>query len=303
MTQKNQCAGTYRVSGYTRKDNTKVDSYWRTCGAKHEGDNYSSASQSTSKSKDGVMTGAAAGVNNAWGSPNDDFLIHSDKFIQNKMSEEINNGTLYKQQALIKNISNQNYFVSLKYYKLSLDFENQKLYDKENSYIKFKDIEDTNLKNIIMETCDIKNLNSNTDVVIPQYGSSFSNKLINSPEFIKLIKENDEDIRNGKYKNKCISIPFSVSRDLRLTVGHATLYNLRYVDGILCGTFFDGYNFEHKKMELAKELESAKNLPDKFKVNKDALYLYINNNAFEQQKRGMLKNYLIVMPILVFPNK
>ena len=248
------------------------------------------------------MTGAAAGVNNAWGSPNDDFLIHSDKFIQNKMSEEINNGTLYKQQALVQKIPEINSFLSLKYYQLSLDFENQKLYDTENSYIKFKNIEDINLKNIIKETSDIKDLNANTDVVIPQYGSSFANKFMNSPEFINLIKEHEEDIRNGKYKNKCLNISFSVSKDLRLTVGHATLYNLRYVDGTLCGTFFDGYNFEHKKMELAKELESAKNLPDKFKVNKDALYLYINNNAFEQQKRGMLKNYLIVMPILVFEN-
>ena len=246
------------------------------------------------------MTGAAAGVTE------NNFLEKKDLTIQ-RLSKSLADeyfynlflGDLQKRQELSNNYPEAYH----KYYKLSLDYENQKQYNKENSYIKFKDIEDTNLKNIIMETCDIKNLNSNTDVVIPQYGSSFSNKLINSPEFIKLIKENDEDIRNGKYKNKCISIPFSVSRDLRLTVGHAILYNLRYVDGILCGTFFDGYNFEHKKMELAKELESAKNLPDKFKVNKDALYLYINNNAFEQQKRGMLKNYLIVMPILVFPNK
>lgn len=31
------CAGTYRVSGYTRDDGTKVSSYTRTCGAKHLG--------------------------------------------------------------------------------------------------------------------------------------------------------------------------------------------------------------------------------------------------------------------------
>lgn len=33
-----QCAGTYKVSGYTREDGTKVGSYWRTCGAKHKSD-------------------------------------------------------------------------------------------------------------------------------------------------------------------------------------------------------------------------------------------------------------------------
>lgn len=32
-----QCVGSYEVSGYTRSDGTKVDSYTRTCGAKHLG--------------------------------------------------------------------------------------------------------------------------------------------------------------------------------------------------------------------------------------------------------------------------
>lgn len=31
------CVGSYEVSGYTRDDGTKVDSYTRTCGAKHSG--------------------------------------------------------------------------------------------------------------------------------------------------------------------------------------------------------------------------------------------------------------------------
>ena len=35
--KKKKCIGTYRVSGYTREDGTKVSSYMRTCGAKHEG--------------------------------------------------------------------------------------------------------------------------------------------------------------------------------------------------------------------------------------------------------------------------
>lgn len=35
LTGRPNCAGTYRVSGYTRDDGTKVSSYYRTCGAKH----------------------------------------------------------------------------------------------------------------------------------------------------------------------------------------------------------------------------------------------------------------------------
>lgn len=36
-TEKSNCAGTYPVSGYVRKDGTEVSSYTRTCGAKHQG--------------------------------------------------------------------------------------------------------------------------------------------------------------------------------------------------------------------------------------------------------------------------
>lgn len=36
LTGRPNCAGTYRVSGYTREDGTKVSSYYRTCGAKHQ---------------------------------------------------------------------------------------------------------------------------------------------------------------------------------------------------------------------------------------------------------------------------
>ena len=36
-TEKSNCAGTYPVSGYVRKDGAEVSSYMRTCGAKHQG--------------------------------------------------------------------------------------------------------------------------------------------------------------------------------------------------------------------------------------------------------------------------
>ena len=60
MSDKKNCAGTYKVSGYIREDGTKVDSYWRTCGAKHEGDN--NPSEKYSRSGSAGMTGGAAGV-------------------------------------------------------------------------------------------------------------------------------------------------------------------------------------------------------------------------------------------------
>ena len=239
------------------------------------------------------MTGGAA---NLWNTPSEDFLIHSDKYIEDK----VNQGALYKQQTIAKHIPNTLSPIYMKYYKISLDFDNQKQYNKENAYIKFKDIDDNILKNIIKQHCDITNLNDNTDVVIPQYDSSFRTKFLNSPEFLTLVKEHEADIKAGKYKNKCLPITFSSSRDLRLTVGHGTIYNLRYIDGVFYGTFWDGYNYEHKRSELVKDLESANSLNNFYTLTKDSIYLLINNNAYEQQKRGLLKNYLIIMPIMLF---
>ena len=294
MSDKKYCIGTYKVSGYTKSDGTKVSSYMRTCGAKHEGDNNSSEKHSRLESA-GMNSGAA----NLWNAPSEDVLIHSDKYIEDK----INQGALYKQQMIAKYITNEKSSIHMKYYKISLDLDNQKQYNKENAYIKFKDIDDSILKNIIKEQCDITNLNNNTDVVIPQYGSPFMNKFINSLEFVNFVKEHEANIKAGKYKNKCLPITFSSSRDLRLTVGHGAIYNPRYVDGVLYGTFWDGYNFEHKHVQLMKELESISNLQDIYNVGKDIFNVSINNNAYEQQKHGLLKNYLIIMPIILFENK
>ena len=149
MTNKTNCAGTYRVSGYTRQDGTEVSSYMRTCGAKHEGD----------------------------------FMSGGTNYLSDKEREYIDrrNGLEYLKKMLKQsiyspvlqaNIGKSDFVDKLewdcfKYYKLSLDFQNQKEIYKENSYLKFGEIKDDKIKTFIQENCNIPNLNDNVDVVIP----------------------------------------------------------------------------------------------------------------------------------------
>ena len=285
MTTKN-CAGTYKVSGYKREDGTKVDSYWRTCGAKHENSDNSTSSQSTPKSKDGVMTGAAAGVTE------NNFLEKKDLTIQ-RLSKSLADeyfynlflGDLQKRQELSNNYPEAYH----KYYKLSLDYENQKQYNKENSYIKFKDIQSDEVKLYIkdnLKKLDIPYVDNYTDVVIPQQDSRLVKTVYNSPEFETAIKTHYEKIKKGEFKNNSFNISFDRTQDAHLTLGNVTLYNMRIVDGYICGTLIDYYNFS---------------LTEKYKSNyyKSLITLIANNNAYFQQETGRLHNYLIIFPVRI----
>ena len=248
----------------------------RTCGAKHEG-------------KDTAEKTLSVGHINVM----DDFL--------SKIDAVVNNGDFaFAQEIITKFCAIPQ--VYLKYYHISLDFENMKKNDKDNSYIKFKDIKNKHLKENIKKISDIEGLNDNTDVVIPQYGSPLMNKVLNSPEYIKVINDNLDNIKRGEYKNKFLPIAFSTSRDLRLTLGHALLYNLHYEKDVLCGTLWDGYNYELKKLELLKRINETKSYKVLPSIGKELIYKLINNNAVAQQKKGHLKNFIILMPIIMFEN-
>ena len=174
------------------------------------------------------------------------------------------------------------------YYKLSLDYENQKQYNKENVYVKFKDLQNEGVKSFIqnnLDKLDIPYVDNNTNVVIPQQDSRLVKTVYNSPEFKDAIKSRLLDIKSGEYKNKSFNITFDKTQDAHLTLGHATLYNVRIVDGYICGTLIDYYNFS---------------LSEKYNYNYDSLKTIIaNNNAYFQQETGRLKNYLIIYPIRI----
>ncbi len=164
-----------------------------------------------------------------------------------------------------------------------MDFENQKQFDKENSYIKFKDIEDSSIKYFIKDKLGIPLLNDYTDIVIPQQDSRLVKTVYNSPEFKTAIKKNYEKIKNGEFKNKSFNISFDRTQDAHLTLGNVTLYNVRIVDGYICGSLIDYYDFKRLKYFDGTSLKTT----------------FANNNAYYQQETGRLHNYLIIFPVRI----
>ena len=228
------------------------------------------------------MTGAAAGVNGYE-------LTEKEKEYARMIDykNNINDGYNYinsfaplqKNMEMLLNFND----VYHKYYKLSLDFENQKQFDKENSYIKFKDIKDSSIKYFIKDKLGIPFLNDYTDIVIPQQDSRLVKTVYNSPEFKTAIKTNYEKIKNGEFKNKSFNFNFNKTKDAHLTLGNVTLYNMRIVDGYICGTLIDYYDFKY--LDYYKDTS--------------LMTTFVNNNAYCQQEYGQLKNYLIIFPIRI----
>ncbi len=279
MTNKTNCVGSYAVSGYTRSDGTEVSSYVRTCGAKHDG------GSERHKSRKGLV-GAAA---NLW-------VNDIDKILTN-IEQRVNNGDFYRIQAFVAEKLRLS-TVFFKYYGLALNFEDVKKFDRENTYTTFGKLS-SKLKAVLKETCDLA-IDDNTAIVTPQFGSSLYIKILESPEFNDIIQRNMLKIKSGELKNKKLPIAFNYTSDIRLTLGHATLYNLHYNYGAICGMIIDAYDFEHKKLDLLNKILNVHNVNELKVLSNEVISKSINNNAYQQQYRKKLKNYLIVMPIVKF---
>ena len=130
---------------------------------------------------------------------------------------------------------------------------------------------------------DIPAVYDYTDVVIPQQNSKLVKSVYSSPEFNNVIKANLEGIKSGRFKNKSFNITFDKTQDAHLTLGHATLYNMRVVDDYICGTLIDYYNFKYLKYFENTSIKTT----------------FVNNNAYYQQETGRLRNYLIICPIRI----
>ena len=285
MAKNKNCAGTYKVSGYTRDDGTKVDSYWRTCGAKHEGDN--SPSQRHQSKSTGMIGGAAPveeSKNSFLDAAQDMFIIDAEILSYFFLSKTYYFSFSFGQEMLAQLPTFNKIYHD--YYKLSLDYYNKKQHNKENVYIKFNDIQDNNIKSFIKQQYSDADINDATDIVIPQQDSRLVKMVYNSPELKDVIRKNLPGIINGKYKNNFFSIVFDKTKDIHLTIGKAKLYNVRIVDGYICGTLVDYYDFEYLVYKWGK--------------NKDSLFnILVNNNAYKQQILKKLTNYLLVFPVRI----
>lgn len=241
----------------------------RTCGAKHEG-------KDTAEKTKGCMDN----INKELCS----FIRLYNAFLVNKIYPM----TFAAGQEAIELFANYQQ-VYHNYYKLSLDFENMKQIDKDNSYILFKDIKDENLKKFIVSNYSDLYFINFKNIVIPQYNSKLMKLILDSKEIKDVLKNNFHDISYGKYKNKSLDIVFKQTRDLYLTIGKAKLYNMRVSNGYISGTLVDYYDFS----EIYYNLKGYNNYKNSI------VPVIANNNAVLQQNLGRLTNYFIVMPILI----
>ncbi len=329
MTNRTNCVGSYAVSGYTRSDGTEVSGYVRSCGAKHDGDSekHKESKKHTDKHSSSLDEDMEEYKKHVFGEvvnvteqnfenlqPIEAYIVVKklscditisnlknffkeslDNLKQKAMKgieQFVNEALLYeKQKPGIK--SKIDLCSCQKYYKLALDFENKKYMYMDNSYLKFDELPQ-NMKDVLKKTCDME-ISNNTDVVRPHTDSELYHEIVKSDDFVNTIRDNITKIKNGELKDKKLSIAFN-SFDLRHTIGHATLYNLHYKDDVLFGTLFDGYDFEEKLLNLSKDCNSL----SWGKSASLVLGKFLNNNAYRQQEEGMLNNYILYMPIILF---
>ncbi len=176
------------------------------------------------------------------------------------------------------------------YYQISLTGGNSiNTIDTANIKTTVGQLKDMKLRNHILNLPDA-NADNNTMVVIPKQGARIINQIKQSKEFKNVIKEllkanliklgNNSEVTRLDYVSKNPKISGIISADLALTIGHAHLYNTHFDEhGNLYTTLVDWYDFD----EFQK---------------KDFLN-GINNNAYEQQERGDLTNYVLVIPIVL----
>ena len=264
--KKKKCIGTYRVSGYTREDGTKVSSYMRTCGAKHEG------KDTAEKTKEEYTL-------------TDDEREYARKQeyyndIYNRMTYDMSFANVQEKMAKYIPIN----IPFIQYYHLSVDYDKEKSRNKDNAYQVVRDINDKYLQELLMHSSEW-DIYGSTDVVIPQYNSPLYKAVVNSPEIKKLIKDNINKIQNGQCEKKFLNLSFKQNLNTHLVLGKAKLYNAHVVGEYVYGTLVDYYDFN----ELSYGEKRRENI-----------IVYANNNAYRQQQLKRLRNYLIIMPVRIY---
>lgn len=176
------------------------------------------------------------------------------------------------------------------YYQISLTGGNSiNTIDTANIKTTVGQLKDAKLRNYIFNLPDV-NADNNTMVVIPKQGARIINQIKKSKEFKKVINEllktNSIKIGNNSKVTRLDYIsrnPFKYGKlasDLALTIGHSYIYNTHFdEEGNLYTTLVDWYDFDE--------------------FQKKDVFNGINNNAYEQQIRGDLTNYVLVIPIVL----
>lgn len=281
MTKQKQCAGTYHVSGYTRADGTQVDGYMRTCGAKHEG--HKSALQG------GVNMYVPLNEKEMNYLRRREFKNSINNFYLNKFQDALTGGKIVDAQGnLAKSVRLPSPF--LDYYRLSLDYVNESEKNKDNTYTTFGQLNDLGMRAYIKEKYKDCNITDSTPVVIVQMGTPLSEELMNSEFFYNSLNSQLEKIQNGDVNARNFSLSFSSLKNdpnLVLVLGKCNVYNLKHKNYLntITGSVVDYYDFS--KLGYASTLSGA-------------MINAINNNAKIQQDNGMLRNYILIIPFVMF---
>ena len=320
----NGCVGSYPVEGYTRKDGTKVDGYVRTCGAAHEGD---STDNSTN---DSTNNNSEENYSNDY--PENDSIVLQGQVEENHYLDDNNSIVLQAQveenQYLNENNLNRlgvdvdiqkvltqtdvfNKNLPLKdYYKIALDLAEhpEKVVSNErNKVFKVKNLPNTINKKVVLDKIsrglnldlnnpeDMKKAEEVT-VVVPTENSKLVKVIKRSDKIKDLIKNKYKDIINDKLKDKYLDgglefekpqIKWGTAKDKLTLFGvihNADIYDIRQNEDSISLVISDFYDFDYLKIykndgPLTKEIKRR------------------NNKAYEQQKAGKLKPYVLYIPI------
>lgn len=320
----NGCVGSYPVEGYTRKDGTKVDGYVRTCGAAHKGD---STDNST---KDSTNNNSEENYSNDY--PENDSIVLQGQVEENHYLDDNNSIVLQAQveenQYLNENNLNRlgvdvdiqkvltqtdvfNKNLPLKdYYKIALDLAEhpEKVVSNErNKVFKVKNLPNTINKKVVLDKIsrglnldlnnpeDMKKAEEVT-VVVPTENSKLVKVIKRSDKIKDLIKNKYKDIINDKLKDKYLdgglefeqpTFKTNSKRDKSTLFGvihNADIYDIRQNKDSISLVISDFYDFDYLKINKNDET-----LIKEIKI--------INNRAYEQQKAGKLKPYVLYIPI------
>ena len=302
----NGCVGSYPVEGYTRKDGTKVDGYVRTCGAAHEGDT------TDNSTNDSTNNNSEENYSNDY--PENDSIVLQAQVEENQYLNENNLNRLGVDVDIQKVLTQTDVFnknLPLKdYYKIALDLAEhpEKVVSNErNKVFKVKNLPNTINKKVVLDKIsrglnldlnnpeDMKKAEEVT-VVVPTENSKLVKVIKRSDKIKDLIKNEYQDIINEKLKDKYLDggLEFDKTqlniRTLpdKLTlfgvIHNADIYDIRQNEDSISLVISDFYDFDYLKIyknddPLTKEIKRR------------------NNRAYEQQKTGKLKPYVLYIPI------
>ena len=169
-----------------------------------------------------------------------------------------------------------------KYYRIALTKGTSLKEDKEHLYCKVGALTPELESHIKQMSANIKD---NTMVVVPDENSGLVRKVKKSNEIKNLILKNSQNIINGDMKNKSSEVfAFNPHSSLGLTLGHSHIYDVKFdKDKNLVFKIIDLYDFS--------------------KMNRDSVIARINNNAYKQQEKGYLMNYVICADVKYTPEE